>query len=72
MKKNIIIYIALIVAIIVGLLYIGHLRSQVRYVDTSCPICGSSEVLDFGTGDDGNQRAHCFDCSTEFLTLNQR
>lgn len=69
MKKNIIIYIALVAAIIIGLLYIGHLRSQVGYVDEDCPFCGSCEVLDFGTDNDGNQRAYCFDCSTEFAII---
>lgn len=58
--------ITLLVAIIVlGTIWIKHLRQQVDYVDMDCPVCGSSKVLDFGTNEHGN-RCHCYDCKTEF------
>jgi len=66
MKQNIFPIVALATAIIIGFLYVSHIRSQVKYVDMPCPSCGSSEVLDFGLTDEGDQRAHCFDCKQEF------
>ncbi|MBQ7472623.1 MAG: hypothetical protein IJS97_09445 [Prevotella sp.] len=66
MKKNILPIVAIAATIIIGGIYIGHLRSQVKYAGFPCPVCGSSEVLDFGTNDQGDQRAQCFDCKTDF------
>ena len=66
MKQNIFPIVAIVATIIIGGIYINHLRSQVKYVDMPCPSCGSSEVLDFGLTDEGDQRAHCFDCKQEF------
>ena len=66
MKQNIFPIVAIVATIIIGFLYVSHIRSQVKYVDMPCPSCGSSEVLDFGLTDEGDQRAHCFDCKQEF------
>lgn len=66
MKRNILPIVALAAAIILGGLYVGHLRSQVKYVGIPCPSCGSEEVLDFGLDEYGDRRAHCFDCKQEF------
>ena len=71
MKKNILHITILLLAIILGGILINHERSQVRYVNTDCPYCGSSEVLDFGLTDGGDQRAHCFDCKQEYNIINQ-
>lgn len=71
MKKNIIILLLLLTAVIVGSLFVGHLRSQVKYVGEDCPFCGSCEVLDFGTDNDGNKLANCYDCSTRYIIIKQ-
>lgn len=70
MKQNIFPIVAIVATIIIGFLYVSHIRSQVKYIDMTCPSCGSSEVLDFGLTDEGDQRAHCFDCKQEF-TISQ-
>ena len=70
MKQNIFPIVVIVATIIIGFLYVSHIRSQVKYVDMPCPSCGSSEVLDFGLTDEGDQRAHCFDCKQEF-TISQ-
>ena len=70
MKQNIFPIVAIVATIIIGFLYVSHIRSQVKCVDMPCPSCGSSEVLDFGLTDEGDQRAHCFDCEQEF-TISQ-
>ena len=70
MKQNIFPIVTLVLAIVLGGIIINHQRSKVKYVDTTCPSCGSHEVLDFGLTDEGNQRAHCFGCRVEFTILN--
>ena len=41
MKKEI----ALLAAIIVlGSIWISHLKAQIDYADTECPVCGSCEI----------------------------
>ena len=44
------------------------LKKEVAYVGVDCPICGNSEVLDFGYNEnmDAN-RAYCSDCDIEFM-----
>ncbi len=64
--------VAILAAIIIGSLYVSHIRSQVKYVEMPCPSCGSSEVLDFGLTDEGDQRAYCFDCATDFTIINNQ
>lgn len=71
MKKNIIILLLFLAAVIIGSLYVSHLHSQVKYVDEDCPFCGSCEVLDFGTDNDGNQLANCYDCSARYIIIKQ-
>lgn len=66
MNKRLIAICAMAATIIVCTLYVGHRRSQVKYVDVPCPTCGSCEVLDFGHNDQGEQRAHCYDCKQDF------
>ena len=70
MKQNILPLIILAAAIIAGMAYVSHKRSQVSYADTPCPLCSSHEVLDFGTNADGSQQAHCPDCNTDFTIEN--
>lgn len=62
---------AMAITLLICASYVGHLRSQVKYVDVPCPTCGSCEVLDFGLDDEGNQRAHCYDCKQNFTIKNQ-
>ena len=70
MKKKIIIL--LLTAAIVGLYhYVGHLRLQIKYVNEECHFCGSCEVLDFGTDNDGNQLANCYDCRARYIIIKQ-
>lgn len=71
MKKEIILLVALTAILILLTHHVGHLHSAVRYVDTPCPACQSSEVLDYGTDTHGNQRAHCYDCSLNFTVINK-
>ena len=70
MIKNIFPIVAIVATIIIGYCIVSHIRSQVAYVSIPCPSCGSEEVLDFGLTDEGDQRAHCFDCKHEF-TISQ-
>ena len=53
------------VLILVGIIWVNHLKAQVAYVDMNCPTCGSDEVLDFGESELG-QKCHCYDCGQEF------
>lgn len=69
MEKEIIILAVLVAAIIAGCMYLEELRAKVNYVDTPCPMCGSRQILDYGTDIDGNQLAHCYDCRKEFINL---
>jgi len=71
MKQNILPITLLLLILIAGCIVINHQRSQVRYVETDCPYCGSNEVGDFGLNDNGEQRAHCFRCSSNYTFINQ-
>ena len=51
--------------IVLGGLWIRSEKAKVAYADTDCPVCGSSEVLDFGQTERG-QHCHCYDCGQEF------
>ena len=62
MKKIIL----LIAVVILGVVIINKQKSEVKYVDFDCPYCESTEVLDFGTDEEGNQNCHCADCNKEF------
>lgn len=62
--------IALAAVIILGGLWIKSEKAKVAYADTDCPVCGSSEVLDFGTSENG-QKCHCYDCGREFYILDE-
>jgi transposase-like protein len=68
MKKQLIL---LAVMIILGMVYVNSLKSEISYVDMPCPNCGSTEVLDFGHNDEGDQKCHCSDCGLEFSILNE-
>jgi transposase-like protein len=57
--------IALLAVIVLGGLWIRSEKAKVAYADTDCPVCGSSEVLDFGQTERG-QHCHCYDCGQEF------
>jgi transposase-like protein len=57
--------IALLAVIVLGGLWISSEKAKVAYADTGCPVCGSSEVLDFGQTERG-QHCHCYDCGQEF------
>ena len=57
--------IALIAVIVLGGIWIKSEKAKVAYADTDCPVCGSSEVLDFGETEHG-QKCHCYDCRAEF------
>ena len=57
--------IALLAVIVLGGLWIRSEKANVAYADTDCPVCGSSEVLDFGQTERG-QHCHCYDCGQEF------
>lgn len=56
----------LAILIVFSIIWCNRLKSQVAYVDIDCPMCGSDEVLDFGTDMNGWQKCHCADCKTEF------
>lgn len=71
MKQNILPITLLLLSLILGCIVINRQRSQVRYVETDCPYCGASEVADFGLNDNGEQRAHCFRCSSNYTFINQ-
>ena len=62
MKKEITLLVAIIV---LGTIWTSHLKAQIDYADMECPVCGSSEVLDFGESEHGD-RCYCYDCETEF------
>lgn len=62
MKKEITLLVAIIV---LGTIWISHLKAQIDYADMECPVCRSSEVLDFGESEHGD-RCYCYDCETEF------
>lgn len=63
--------VALLAAIVLGGVWIQHQKAQVDYVDDPCPVCGSNEVLDLGTDEDGRQHARCFDCKADYYILNE-
>ena len=71
MKRNILPITLILLAIILGGIVINHQRSQVSYIDTDCPYCSSSEVLDFGLNDNGEQQAYCYSCKQEYTFINQ-
>lgn len=57
----------LICTVVIGGIIINDQRSNNKYLDKSCPRCGSREVLDFGWDDSmGGQQAHCPDCDCNF------
>ena len=62
MKKQVFILLA---AIVLGVLWVRSENAKVAYADTDCPVCGGSEVLDFGQTERG-QHCHCYDCGQEF------
>mgnify|MGYP002853350520 CR=1 FL=1 len=71
MKKGILTIVALAIVAIASCAYVSNLRSQITYIDTPCPVCGSDEVLDFGINHDGVQVAYCYDCSLYFTIENR-
>lgn len=72
MKKNIIPIACIAAVIIACLVFLLEERSNVKYVDMSCPACGSSEVLDYGVDHQGYQHGHCYRCSAEISFLISR
>lgn len=66
MNKYYVRIIAIGIACIVLLTIMGQSRRRVKYAGIPCPVCGSHEVLDFGVNNQGEQRAHCYDCKQDF------
>lgn len=68
MNMKIKIQITLFVIIItVGVIIINNTKSKVNYISEPCPICGSSEVLDFGYDNmNCQEHAHCVICNKDF------
>lgn len=57
----------LICTVVIGGIIINDQRSKNKYLDESCPRCGSCEVLDFGWDERiGGQHGHCPDCDCDF------
>ncbi len=61
--------IILIAVIVLGGIWIKSEKAKVAYADIDCPVCGSTEVLDFGTTTERGQHCHCYDCGQEFYIL---
>ena len=60
----------LLTVIVLGCIWVSSIKAKVAYAETDCPTCGSSEVLDFGYNEEGDQHCHCYDCGQEFYILN--
>ena len=59
----------LAVVIIAGTIINNSLRSKINYIDCSCPICSSHDILDFGWDETMNgHQGHCSDCGCDFYT----
>ncbi len=55
----------LLAVIVLGIVWIQYEKSQVTYSETSCPMCGSEEVLDLGSDQRGNH-CRCYSCKQDF------
>lgn len=68
MDKKLKIQITLLTVIItVGIIIINNVKSKVNYISEPCPICGSSEVLDYGYDNmKCQEHAHCVTCNRDF------
>lgn len=60
----------MIVAVLFGLLLLGFILTlmsshrDIKYLDQSCPICGSNEVLDMGWSHECHE-GYCSDCGVK-------
>lgn len=69
MKETFSIVFSIVLFIVGGSIILNYQKSKIDYVDTYCPECGCTEVIDYGTDNYGNQKCHCFDCELNFTII---
>lgn len=66
MKSKVIVCIIMLIGAFVILI---TQKAKVKYVDTYCPTCESTEILDYGQDCNGDQKCYCWDCGQNFTIM---